>query len=111
MTLRMQGMLLRFLETGELQKVGADTHGRVVNARVVTAANRNLRDLIAQGLFREDLFYRLNVVPIRMPPLRERKEDIPLLMQHFLGKYGSGHTFTQEAMDAMISYEWPGNVR
>ena len=80
----MQGLLLRFLETGELQKVGADRGGRVVNVRVIAATNRNLRDMIAQGTFREDLFYRLNVIHIVVPPLRERREDIPLLVEHFL---------------------------
>jgi hypothetical protein len=73
MTLRMQGLLLRFLETGELQKVGADHVTRRVNVRVVAATNRNLRDMIGQGLFREDLFYRLNVIHLSVPPLRERK--------------------------------------
>jgi transcriptional regulator with PAS, ATPase and Fis domain len=76
MTLRMQGLLLRFLETGELQKVGADGSGRIVNVRVIAATNRNLRDMITQGSFREDLFYRLNVIHIVVPPLRERREDI-----------------------------------
>ena len=84
MTLRMQGLLLRFLETGELQKVGADGGGRVVNVRVIAATNRNLRDMIAQGTFREDLFYRLNVIHLDVPPLRERREDIPVLVEHFL---------------------------
>ena len=77
MTLRMQGLLLRFLETGELQKVGADGSGRIVNVRVIAATNRNLRDMITQGTFREDLFYRLNVIHIVVPPLRDRREDIP----------------------------------
>src|SRR4029077_14653623 len=87
MTLRMQGLLLRFLETGELQKVGADGSGRVVNVRVLAATNRNLRDMIAQGTFREDLFYRLNVIHIVVPPLRDRREDIPLLVDHFLARF------------------------
>ena len=78
MTLRMQGLLLRFLETGELQKVGADRDDGRVNVRVIAATNRNLRDMIAQGLFREDLFYRLNVIHLIVPPLRERREDIPV---------------------------------
>ena len=85
MTLRMQGLLLRFLETGELQKVGADRGGARVNVRVIAATNRNLRDMIAQGTFREDLFYRLNVIHLTVPPLRERREDIPALVEHFLG--------------------------
>jgi DNA-binding NtrC family response regulator len=79
--------------------------------RIIAATNRDLLKEVEKGTFRRDLYYRLNVVTVRLAPLRERKEDIPLLMQHFLAKYGSGHTFTQEAMDAMISYEWPGNVR
>src|SRR6186713_2898768 len=95
MTLRMQGLLLRFLETGELQKVGADHVTRRVNVRVIAATNRNLRDLIGQGAFREDLFYRLNVIHLTVPPLRERREDIPSLATHFLGHfvtYGGGHS-------------------
>ena len=84
MTLRMQGLLLRFLETGEIQKVGADGSGRHVNVRVIAATNRNLRDMIEQGTFREDLFYRLNVIHIVVPPLRERREDIPVLVNQFL---------------------------
>src|SRR5574339_166027 len=89
MTLRMQGLLLRFLETGELQKVGADGGGRIVNVRVIAATNKNLRDMIAQGGFRADLFYRLNVIHIVVPPLRERREDIPLLAQQFLSQFAS----------------------
>ena len=84
MTLRMQGLLLRFLETGELQKVGADRVVGRVNVRVIAATNRNLREMIAQGTFREDLFYRLNVIHLTVPPLRERREDIPALVEHFL---------------------------
>ena len=83
MTLRMQGLLLRFLETGEIQKVGADRTGSRVDVRTIAATNRDLREMIAQGLFREDLFYRLNVIHLIVPPLRERKEDIPALVEHF----------------------------
>ena len=83
MTLRMQGLLLRFLETGELQKVGADRVDGRVDVRVIAATNRNLRDMIAQGTFREDLFYRLNVIHLTVPPLRERREDIPELIRSF----------------------------
>ena len=122
MTLRMQGLLLRFLETGELQKVGAFGESKSVNVRVVTATNRNLRDMVTQGLFREDLFYRINVIQIVVPPLRERKEDIPLLIEHFVklsassnmngnGLGRSSLEFTQEAMAALMDYSWPGNVR
>jgi transcriptional regulator with PAS, ATPase and Fis domain len=87
MTLRMQGLLLRFLETGEIQKVGAERSVVSANVRVIAATNRNLRDLIVQGLFREDLFYRLNVIHVVIPPLRERREDIPLLIDHFLQRF------------------------
>jgi DNA-binding NtrC family response regulator len=107
---------LRFLETGELQKVGADGGGRVVNVRVIAATNRDLRELIAQGAFREDLFYRLNVIHIDVPPLRERREDIPVLVDHFLQLYTQDGTSTvrsigTEAMTVLSRYKWPGNVR
>jgi transcriptional regulator with PAS, ATPase and Fis domain len=116
MTLRMQGLLLRFLETGELQKVGSDGSGRNVNVRVIAATNRNLADMIVQGTFREDLFYRLNVIHIPVPPLRERKEDIPVLVESFISRYtgmnGSPITsVSPAAMDALVRYAWPGNVR
>ncbi len=116
MTLRMQGLLLRFLETGELQKVGADRTNRVVNVRVIAATNRNLQDLIAQGQFREDLFYRLNVIHFWVPPLRERKEDIPLMIEFFLKRFTRGNGqfvrgIEPEAFNALTDYPWPGNVR
>jgi two-component system response regulator AtoC len=116
MTLRMQGLLLRFLETGELQKVGADGSGRIVNVRVIAATNRNLRDMITQGTFREDLFYRLNVIHIVVPPLRERREDVPLLVEQFLGQFAATNrssitSIAPAAMKALIDYSWPGNVR
>jgi transcriptional regulator with PAS, ATPase and Fis domain len=116
MTLRMQGLLLRFLETGELQKVGADGSGRIVNVRVIAATNRNLRDMIGQGTFREDLFYRLNVIHILVPPLRERREDIPMLAESFLNQFTSVNkspirAITPAAMKAFCEYSWPGNVR
>jgi len=120
MTLRMQGLLLRFLETGELQKVGAFGDSRSVNVRVVTATNRRLRDLVMQGIFREDLFYRINVIQIVVPPLRERSTDIPLLVDHFArlaslhnaNGYGRSQLeFSPDAMTAMMEYAWPGNIR
>ena len=116
MTLRMQGLLLRFLETGELQKVGADGGGRLVNVRIIAATNRNLRDLIAQGAFREDLFYRLNVIHLEVPPLRERRDDIAVLVEHFVQLFSrdSGCAIkgiTPEAMHILSRYSWPGNVR
>src|SRR5256885_4538182 len=127
MTLRMQGLLLRFLETGEIQKVGAERVTRTANVRVMAATNRDLRDLITRGQFREDLFYRINVIHVVVPSLRERREDIPLLAEHFLANFaradsfGRGpegshqHTmvraFSAEAMAALTEYAWPGNVR
>jgi transcriptional regulator with PAS, ATPase and Fis domain len=116
MTLRMQGLLLRFLETGELQKVGAERAGRRVDVRVVAATNRNLQDLIAQGQFREDLYYRLNVIHFWVPPLRERKEDIPGLIQYFLSRFTATNGYLVKGLDpdafqALCDYPWPGNVR
>ena len=115
MTLRMQGLLLRFLETGEIQKVGAHRPAGRVNVRTIAATNRNLREMITQGTFREDLFYRLNVIHLYVPPLRERKEDIPELVQHFVAKFAAGGTppatISDEAMILLRSYHWPGNVR
>jgi transcriptional regulator with PAS, ATPase and Fis domain len=116
MTLRMQGLLLRFLETGELQKVGADRVGRTVNVRVIAATNKNLQDMIAQGQFREDLFYRLNVIHFWVPPLRERKVDIPQMIEHFLERFirGNGSLvkgIEPDAFAALTEYPWPGNVR
>jgi transcriptional regulator with PAS, ATPase and Fis domain len=116
MTLRMQGLLLRFLETGELQKVGADQTAGRVNVRVIAATNRTLRDMIAQGQFREDLFYRLNVIHLVAPPLREHKDDIPMLVEHFLARFAADGRFvakeiSPEAFATMMDYSWPGNVR
>jgi DNA-binding NtrC family response regulator len=87
MTLRMQGLLLRYLETGEIQKVGAERTVRATDVRVMAATNRNLRELIQQGQFREDLFYRINVIHIEVAPLRERREDIPMLVEFFLARF------------------------
>ena len=116
MTLRMQGLLLRFLETGELQKVGADRVLGRVDVRVIAATNRNLRAMIDQGTFREDLFYRLNVIHLMVPGLRERREDILPLIEHFLRQFTSSGAFvakefSPEALAAMRSHAWPGNVR
>ena len=116
MTLRMQGLLLRFMETGELQKVGADRVAGRVNVRVIAATNRNLRDMIAEGTFREDLFYRLNVIHLTVPALRERREDIPALIDHFLAGFtkSNGHAvkhISTEAAKLLCDYSWPGNVR
>ena len=116
MTLRMQGMLLRFLETGELQKVGMDEGGKTVDVRVIAATNRRLEDLVVQGQFRDDLFYRLNVVHLTIPPLRERRADIPLLVEAALKQFVgvNGYVVREldgEAVQALADYSWPGNVR
>jgi DNA-binding NtrC family response regulator len=115
MTLRMQGMLLRFLETGELQKVGSDNATVRLNVRVIAATNRDLRERIGQGQFREDLFYRLNVIHLIVPPLRDRRTDIPILVEHFIHRFSrngsSVKSLASDAMAAMVEYPWPGNVR
>ena len=116
MTLRMQGLLLRFLETGEVQKVGSDRAVSRVNVRGVAATNKNLREMIIQGTFREDPFYRLNVVHVAVPPLREHREDIPALVSHFFHHFThNGDTppraISPDAMVALTEYDWPGNVR
>jgi two-component system response regulator AtoC len=116
MTLRMQGLLLRFMETGELQKVGADRVQGRVNVRVVAATNRNLRDMIAEGTFREDLFYRLNVIHLSVPALRERREDIPTLIDYFLTRFTKRGDYpvkriAPQATKVLSDYSWPGNVR
>lgn len=116
MSLRMQGTLLRFLETGEIQRVGADQRPPSVNVRVITATHRALLDGIAERTFREDLYYRLNVVHIEVPPLRARREDIPVLIDHFLPSFAEAHrrpcpTITDEALALLMEYNWPGNVR
>ena len=110
-----QGNLLRALQEGEIERLG-DTHTRRVDVRVIAATNVDLREATAAGRFREDLFFRLNVFPIRVTPVRERREDIPLLMTHFLTKFNRLHGrrltgFTQRAVDAVMSYDWPGNIR
>ena len=109
-----QTRLLRVLQEGEFTTVGGRTPIRV-NVRIVAATHRDLRALIRQGMFREDLFYRLNVVPMRLPPLRERTEDVPLLARHFLSQAKAkglpAKTLTAEAVERLKEYPWPGNVR
>jgi transcriptional regulator with PAS, ATPase and Fis domain len=116
MTLRMQALLLRFLESGEIQRVGAERPQARVNVRVIAATNRNLTERIASKDFREDLYYRLNVIHITLPPLRERREDVPQLLDHFVKHYSRRHSLptpslTPEALNHLIAYGWPGNVR
>lgn len=108
--LDLQAKLLRVLQEKEFRPVGSLVQKRS-DFRVIAATNRNLGREMEKGAFRRDLFYRLNVVSLRLPSLRERKDDIPLLIAHFLVRCGSGHRVTQEALDALISYDWPGNVR
>ena len=110
-----QVLLLRFLETREFERVGGETTLKS-NARIITATNRNLEKMVRQKKFREDLFFRLNMVTITMPPLRERKEDLPLLIRHFLHQFcnESGKMVTgvsEQAMSILMQYHWPGNVR
>lgn len=110
-----QGKLLRALQEGEIERVG-DTQTRRVDVRVIAATNLDLRDEIRAGRFREDLYFRLNVFPIRVPSLRERREDLPVLLNHLLRKYRARHErdvtgFTPRALDAMLNYGWPGNIR
>jgi DNA-binding NtrC family response regulator len=111
MSLRMQALLLRFLENGEIQAVGSDTARTVVDVRVISATNRNLQEMIAAGLFREDLYYRLNIIHLHVAPLRERFEDIQPLATHFLARSGRRVTLTDKAWQALERYSWPGNVR
>src|SRR5438105_393989 len=120
----LQTKLLRVLQEREFERVG-DSHTTKVDVRVIAATNSDLARMVADGQFREDLFYRLNVIPVQLPPLRERKEDVPLLVQHFLEKFaqqdgprgpfdsaqGRPVTVSQEAMRRLMAYEWPGNVR
>jgi two-component system nitrogen regulation response regulator GlnG len=114
MPMEAQTRLLRVLQEGEYTTVGGRTPIRT-NVRIIAATNRDLQHQIDQGLFREDLFYRLNVVPLRLPPLRERLEDIPDLVRHFLGiaeKDGlPGKSFEPAAIERLKRYHWPGNVR
>jgi transcriptional regulator with PAS, ATPase and Fis domain len=111
MSLRMQAMLLRFLENGEIQAVGSDTRASTVNVRVIAATNRNLPELIAAGQFREDLLYRLRVIHLEVPPLRDHREDIPVLVAHFIERTGRAARFTEDAMRCLTRHRWPGNVR
>src|SRR5271163_4597927 len=108
--LDLQAKLLRVLQEKEFRPVGSLLQKRS-DFRVIAATNRDLAKEVEKGTFRRDLFYRLNVVNMRLAPLRDRKEDIPSLIAHFLGRYGKGHMLTQETLEAMLSYDWPGNVR
>jgi DNA-binding NtrC family response regulator len=116
MSLRMQASLLRFLETGEIQRVGSDRKLPPVDVRVITATHRRLLENIVDKTFREDLYYRLNVVHIEVPPLRDRREDIPVLLNHFLHGFAEAYQIVvpevvAEASECLTAYHWPGNVR
>lgn len=115
LSLSLQMKLLRVLQEKEFERVGSNQTIKV-DVRVIAATNRNLEEAIKKGTFREDLYYRLNVVTITLPPLRERKEDIPLLIEHFLKKYNAQNKkeiigLTKEARDLLMQYDYPGNVR
>jgi len=120
MSVSLQMKLLRVLQEREFERIG-DSNTVKVDVRVIAATNSELTRMVAEGQFREDLFYRLNVIPVELPPLRERKEDIPLLVQHFLDKFRAvdpaggqpraGITVAQDAIRRLMAYSWPGNVR
>ena len=116
MSMRMQATMLRFLDTGEVQRVGATRPHARADVRLVTATNRDLLKQIANGTFREDLYFRLNVIRLCLPALRERKDDIPLLIDHFLETYCRKHQvprpeFSPATMDILVAHRWAGNVR
>ena len=115
-SLRMQALMLRFLETGEIQRVGSDGRTPVLDVRVITATHRQLLDRVADGTFREDLYYRLNVIHIQVPPLRARTDDIAPLVGHFLVECAATNrvdvpVISAEALARLTQYSWPGNVR
>jgi len=115
MSTRLQLVLLRFLESGEIQRVGADRPHLRVSVRVVAATTRDLRARVGSGAFREDLHDRLDGIRLVIPPLRDRTEDIPLLVESFLRSHGRRHAVAKrlspDAMAALVAYRWPGNVR
>lgn len=116
MSSQMQGLLLRFLENGEIQPVGSDRRRTVIDVRVITATNRRLIDRVEAREFREDLYYRLNVIHIHLPPLRERAEDIPVLLAHFFRRFSARHDVEPPQLDADVlewlrAFSWPGNIR
>jgi DNA-binding NtrC family response regulator len=115
MPLDLQPKLLRFLESGEIHPLG-ESRPTTVDVRIVAATNANLEQLVADGKFRQDLYYRLNVVRLPVPPLRERREEIPLLAQHYIDKFSreshkSGLRLAEETMEYLVLFKWPGNVR
>ena len=116
MSMRMQGMLLRFLETGEVHRIGSEGKSTTLDVRIIAATNRDLYQRTQQKEFREDLYYRLNVVHLTMPPLRARREDIVLLFEHFLRVMGTQYNvsvcqISGEVAELIEAYSWPGNIR
>ena len=116
MSLAMQAMLLRFAESGEIEPVGSDAPVGRTDVRMITATNCDLAKMVAKGKFREDLYYRLNVIRIRVPPLRERRADVELLFRHYLQHASKANgdlcpDLTPEATELLLRYAWPGNVR
>lgn len=115
LNLPLQAKLLRVLQNKEVRAVGGNRNKKI-DARIISATHHDLKKLVKKDLFREDLYYRLNVIPIRVPALRNRKEDIPLLIEHFINKYCiknniSPFHFSNDEMERLISYDWPGNIR
>ena len=115
MTLPLQAKLLRALQEREFERVG-ESRPVKFDARIIAATNTDLRKLVREGQFREDLYYRLNVIPVTLPPLRDRREDIPLLARHFVQKSCRNNnlpprTLTQDTLRALMNYSWPGNIR
>ena len=115
LSMDMQVKLLRLLQHGEIDKIGS-TGTKTVDVRVIAATHRNLQAMIEDGTFREDLYYRLSVVPLELPPLRERRDDLPELVQHLFRKHKERHglpalRLTRGVVGAMAGYRWPGNVR
>ncbi len=115
LSIGLQPKLLRAIQTMEFTPLGS-VKAEHVNVRIIAASNKDIEDLVMKGEFREDLYYRLNVIPINIPPLRERKEDIPILVEHFINKISSRlntkkKKFSRKAMETILSYEWKGNVR
>jgi transcriptional regulator with GAF, ATPase, and Fis domain len=112
MSTALQMKLLRALQEREFERVG-DNQTVKVDVRVIAATNSDLGKMVSEGTFREDLYYRLNVIPVHLPPLRDRRDDIPLLVRHFLERFAAGANMkvSQSAMRALMAYSWPGNVR
>jgi transcriptional regulator with PAS, ATPase and Fis domain len=115
MPLLLQGKLLRVIQEKEVERVGG-VKTRKVDARIIAATNRDLKRLVGEGTFREDLYFRINVIEFKIPPLRERKQDIQVLADHFIKKYNDRFTkrvkgITDEAVEALVRYDWPGNIR